>query len=104
MDSAAQIVERVSEDLAGLMPSFLECSRGDLETMRAALAAGDYATLARLGHSARGAGSNYGMLGLSDLGRELESAARQRDAAAVAVLLDRMAGYLDTVRIEFVPE
>lgn len=104
MDSAAPFVERVSEDLAGLMPSFLECSRGDLEAMRAALAAGDYATLARLGHSARGAGGNYCMLGLSDLGREIEVAARRPDPSAVASLLDRMAEYLDTVRIEFVPE
>ena len=104
MDSAASFVERVSEDLAGLMPSFLECSRADLEAMRAALAAGDFATLARLGHSARGAGGNYGMLGLSELGRELEAAALRSDRAAAACLLDRMAEYLDSVRIEFVPE
>lgn len=97
-------VERVSEDLAGLMPAFLDISRSDLGVMRLALAAGDFATLVRLGHSARGAGANYNMLGLCELGREIEAAARKPDPQALAGLLERMAQYLDAVRVEFVPE
>lgn len=104
MDDLTNPVERVSEDLAGLMSAFLELSRADLETMRQALAREDHATLIRLGHSARGAGANYNMLGLCGLGREIEAAARLADARAVAGLLDRMDRYLDAVRVEFVPE
>lgn len=104
MDDLTSPVERVSEDLAGLMPAFLDLSRADLEIMRKALAASDFATLVRLGHSARGAGANYNMLGLCELGRLIELAARQPDAQSVAGLLERMARYLDAVRVVYVPE
>lgn len=104
MDDMTTPLERVSEDLAGLMPAFLDLSRADLETMSEALAASDFATLVRLGHSARGAGANYNMLGLCGLGREIEAAARKADTEALAGLLERMAHYLDVVRVEYVPE
>lgn len=104
MDDMTRPVERVSEDLAGLMPAFLDLSRADLDTMREALAARDYSSLIRLGHSARGAGANYNMLGLCELGREIEAAARKEDAHSLAALLNGMARYLDVVRVEYVPE
>jgi HPt (histidine-containing phosphotransfer) domain-containing protein len=98
-------VARVDAELEELMDMFFANTRQDLEAMRAALAAGDLATLRRLGHSLKGAGYNYFLEELGDMGRDLENAcADNPDPAALAELVDRAAWYVDNVEIEYVEE
>ncbi|XXJ20132.1 Hpt domain-containing protein [Desulfovibrio caledoniensis] len=94
-------VERIPSDLEELLDRFFDVSRQDLEQMRNALHAGDFDTLVRLGHTARGTGSGYGFKGMGMIGHEIELAAKQRDPEALERHMDTLAHYLDTVRVEF---
>jgi HPt (histidine-containing phosphotransfer) domain-containing protein len=93
-------VEHIDPELAELLDRFLEFSRQEAVRMAEALAAGDFETLRRLGHNAKGAGAGYGFLGLRDLGRELERAAELSDDEACRACLERMRTYLATVRVD----
>lgn len=96
------IMERIDPDLEGLMERFFASSHKDVDTMRAALTGRDFATLGRLGHTAKGTGYGYGFRGMGDIGLELENAARAGDEAQCRALIERMARYLSVVRVEFV--
>ncbi|ADU63047.1 MAG: Hpt domain-containing protein [Pseudodesulfovibrio sp.] len=101
MDDTA-IIERIDSDLEELMERFFASSHKDVDTMRAAHTARDFAALERLGHTARGTGYGYGFRGMGDIGLALENAAKAGDEAQCLVLIEGMARYLATVRVEFV--
>ncbi|MUM76942.1 Hpt domain-containing protein [Pseudodesulfovibrio sp. F-1] len=96
------IIERIDADLEELMERFFASSRREVEAMRAALAAQDFVTLARLGHTAKGTGYGYGFRGMGDIGLALESAALADDHTGAASQVERLAHYLASVRVEFV--
>ncbi|MFH1912668.1 MAG: Hpt domain-containing protein [Pseudomonadota bacterium] len=96
------IIERIDADLEELIERFFAGSRRDVEAMQAALAAGDFSTLIRLGHTAMGTGYGYGFRGMGAIGRALENAAQAGDHAESSAQVERMARYLATVRVEYV--
>lgn len=91
----------VEESLLPLVPVFLENRRRDLETIEAALGAGDLEPVIRVGHNMKGAGGGYGFDAISELGAELESAAHAGDAGAIRRLHEALEQYL--ARVEVVP-
>jgi HPt (histidine-containing phosphotransfer) domain-containing protein len=95
------VIERIDPDLEELMERFFASSLEDVDIMRSALARGDYQTLVRLGHTAKGTGYGYGFRGMGDIGQALEKAARAGDRAQCHALVERMAYYLSTVQVEF---
>lgn len=95
------IIERIDPDLEELMERFFINSKEDTVKMQEALDAGDYETLARLGHTAKGTGYGYGFRGMGDIGLDLEMAAKQQDVQASQAHVDRMTFYLDNVKVEF---
>jgi hypothetical protein len=95
------IIERIDPDLEELMERFFVSSHKEVDAMRAALTDRDFATLERLGHTAKGTGYGYGFCGMGDIGLELENAAKVMDEAQCRALIERMARYLTTVRVEF---
>ncbi|MBI9081510.1 MAG: Hpt domain-containing protein [Pseudodesulfovibrio sp.] len=95
------IVEQIDPDLEELMERFFESSRKDLGKMQFALEAKDFTSLIRLGHTAKGTGYGYGFRGMGDIGLELENAAKAQSEDDVRAHIQRMAHYLDTVKVEF---
>lgn len=95
------IVERIDPALEELMDRFFANSSKDLEEMQAVLAAGDFETLARLGHTAKGTGYGYGFRGMGDIGQELECAAKIENSDECAAQIERMGYYLANVKVEF---
>ena len=69
--------------------------------MQQALDATDFETLTRLGHTAKGTGYGYGFLGMGDIGRELEQAAKSLNRDKSQELVEQMAHYLEHVTVEF---
>lgn len=95
------IIERIDPDLEELMERFFTSSKKDLEAMQSALDMKDFETLTRLGHTAKGTGYGYGFRGMGDIGLALEDASKASDAGAAQAQVDRMAYYLDNVKVEF---
>lgn len=92
---------KVSKQLEDLVPGFLENRRKDLELLRTALAVGDFTALGQIGHRLKGVGKSYGFEQISDVGKHVEVAAKDGDAAALAVMVEDYARYLSQLRVTF---
>lgn len=101
---SSEFVAYVDESLADLIPRYLERRRADVEAIRGAVVAGDYATAQSLGHSMKGSGGGYGFQHITEFGDTIETAAVAGDSATIVRTLDQLAVYLESVRIEFVDE
>lgn len=84
-------------EVAARLPRYLERRRADAARARAALEAGDFEALARLGHDLRGHGASYGQPAISAIGDALEAAARAGDPGPVADVLTALEGFLDAL-------
>jgi HPt (histidine-containing phosphotransfer) domain-containing protein len=91
----------VEKDLEDLIPVFLGNRRKEVETLRAALAAGDFEQLRQLGHRMRGVGNSYGFERVSVLGKEIEDGARSGDKAAIESHIAAYADYLSRLQVTY---
>jgi len=64
------------DDIAALVPGYLENRRRDLALLQEALGRADLETAARIGHRVKGSGASYGLPRLGRIGAQLESFAR----------------------------
>lgn len=99
-----KIIIQVDEDLSGLIPAYLKNQRAAVEKMRTALDARDYETIRVTGHGMKGTGAGYGFEEISEIGSQLERAAKGKDAKGVPPLILRLADYLARIEVEFIPE
>lgn len=91
----------VDPDLEALIPGFLDNRRKDLLSLRDALLRGDIQSLQSTGHSLKGVGGGYGFNGLSELGAEIEKAAKAGEIGGIGPVVDRLGDYLDRVEVVF---
>lgn len=90
----------VDEELADLIPEFLENRRRDVETITRLVQAGNYEELTRLGHTMKGTGGGYGFTEISEIGQGIEEASARGDREAITTLCDRLAAYLAGVTVK----
>jgi len=90
----------VDEELADLIPGFLENRRRDVETITRLVQEGNYEELSRLGHTMKGTGGGYGFTGISEIGRGIEEASARGDRKAITTLCERLAAYLAAVTVQ----
>ncbi len=88
----------VAPGLADLRAGYLDHQRADLNSLERALKNGDFAALRKAGHNLKGTGAAYGFAELTDIGRALEAAAKDDNAAAIEALLDQIDSYIGMVR------
>ena len=91
----------VAKDLEDLIPVFLKNRGKEVESLRAALGAGDYDQLKQLGHRMKGVGNSYGFAPISDFGKTIEDSAKTSDVAAIGACIDTYADYLAKVKIVY---
>ena len=77
----------IKEDVRELAGLFLASRRADLARLDAALAAGDFATIAAVGHAFRGSSAPFGFPDAGRIGADLEEAAARGDREAVETLI-----------------
>jgi HPt (histidine-containing phosphotransfer) domain-containing protein len=95
------IAVTVAKDLEDLIPTFMKNRSKELETLRAALAAGDFEQLRQLGHRMKGVGNSYGFEKVSTLGRQIEDGAKTGDRAGLATRIAEYTDYLARVQIVY---
>jgi HPt (histidine-containing phosphotransfer) domain-containing protein len=96
-----KIIVHVDPDIADLIPGFLENRHKDIKTMGEALAQGDFDAIRLLGHSMKGAGGSYGFDAITDIGKSLEQAAKDKDAEGIQRSVQELAIYLDQVEVVY---
>ena len=95
------IVVTVAKDLEDLVPTFMKNRGKELETLRSALAGGDFEQLRQIGHRMKGVGTSYGFEKVSQLGKQIEDAAKASDRATIENNLGEYADYLASVQIVY---
>jgi HPt (histidine-containing phosphotransfer) domain-containing protein len=91
----------VAKDLEDLIPTFMKNRRKELETLRAALDAGDMEQMRQLGHRMKGVGNSYGFELVSVLGKQIEDGAKATDRVGLEARLLEYTDYLARVTIVY---
>jgi len=91
----------VAKDLADLIPVFFKNRHKELESLRAAVAGGDFEQLRHLGHRMKGVGNSYGFAAISDIGKRIEDGARDSNLAAIEPCIGEYTEYLSTVQVVY---
>lgn len=91
----------VAKDLADLIPVFFKNRQKELETLRTALAAGDFEQLRHLGHRMKGVGNSYGFAAISEIGKRVEDGARDSDRGAIDQCIREYTDYLAKVQVVY---
>ena len=99
-----KIIVRVDPDLEDLIPGFVENRQKDLQTVAEALTQNDYAAIAKIGHTMKGVGGGYGFDAITDIGRSVEQAAKDKSPAKIKASLDALSDYLGRIEIVFDPD
>jgi len=95
------ILIQAHPDLADLIPGYLESRRLDLVKIRRELAQDNYAPIAVVGHRMRGTGSSYGFDGLSEIGSQIEAAAKASQSASLGEAIQALEEYLDSLQVNY---
>lgn len=99
--TAEPIVVTVAKDLEDLIPTFMKNRTTEVETLRAALAAGDLEQMRQLGHRMKGVGNSYGFEKVSTLGKQIEDGAKAGDRAGLEARIAEYTDYLARVQIVY---
>ena len=99
--TAQPIVVTVAKDLEDLVPTFMKNRTTEVETLRAALAAGDLEQMRQLGHRMKGVGNSYGFEKVSTLGKQIEDGAKAGDRAGLEARIAEYTDYLARVQIVY---
>jgi len=91
----------VARDLEDLIPVFMGNRHREVESLRVALAAGDFDQLRHLGHRMKGVGNSYGFERVSQFGKVIEEGARTEDRAAIEACIVEYRDYLAKVQISY---
>lgn len=100
-DPSRSITVTVAKDLADLIPVFFKNRQKELETLRAALATGDFEQLRQLGHRMKGVGNSYGFAKVSEIGRRVEDGAKSGDKAGIEACISEYSDYLSKVQVVY---
>lgn len=97
----AHIVQ-ISRELEPLVPRFLGNCNNRVTELRQGIAQSDLDAIRRIGHSLKGVGAGYGFTRITELGALIEAAAKAGDIAGASAAIEALAGYLDTVQVEYI--
>ena len=94
-----RIVVYVDSDLEDLIPMSLDNRHRDVDDIRRLLREGNMGEIRRLGHSMKGSGGGYGFDEISEIGRDMEEAAKGGNMEEIEKLNNRLAEYLSVVEV-----
>jgi HPt (histidine-containing phosphotransfer) domain-containing protein len=101
MTTSVRELVTVDASFEPLVARFMSNRRTDVDTMRAALAGGDWRTLAATAHAVKGVGGTYGFDRVSEIASVIERAARRADADESATGLTTLSDYLARVEVTY---
>jgi PAS domain S-box-containing protein len=88
--------EELADELASLIPGYLEGRRADASRLRELLAEADFSAIRRIAHNIKGTGGSYGFRELTRFGESLQSAADAADRDSAEREIAWLEGFLAT--------
>ncbi|NNF51886.1 MAG: Hpt domain-containing protein [Gammaproteobacteria bacterium] len=98
MSEATSPLEDIDPIVRGLLPGYLKRREEELVRLTALLENKDFADIRVLGHNLSGSGGAYGLPQLTDFGRRIESAARDKDEQALRREFAQLGDFLQIIR------
>lgn len=96
-----KIVVQVDADLEDLIPGYLQNRRHDVDPILKAVDKQDFETIRILGHTMKGTGGGYGFDAITEIGRDLETAAKEANVPAIRQKAAALLAYLQAVEVVF---
>lgn len=94
-----KLIIHADPEIADLIPKFLDNRQKDIHMIESALEKNDFDTIRLLGHSMKGAGGGYGFDGVTEIGKNLEEAAKDEDSNRIRSGVHELAEYLRNVEV-----
>lgn len=82
-----------------LMARYLRNREADIQALRSALASGNFQYISTTGHNLFGSGGAYGLMQISELGADLQSAAEGHEVKQINKLIDSLEEFVRTVHV-----
>ncbi len=92
----------ISKDLEDLIPGYLDGIRKTVNDYKDFLSRDDWENLRVHGHRMKGSGGGYGFHFLTEKGKQIEDAAKEKDGDSIKAAITELDEYLGTLEIEFV--
>lgn len=99
MDDKEKIIVSIEPEIADLIPGYLHNRQKDIESMESYLTTQNFEEIERLGHGMKGSGAGYGFDGISEIGKSIEMAGRDKDIEGIKKGIEDLKKYLDRVEI-----
>ncbi|MCX7966210.1 MAG: Hpt domain-containing protein [Syntrophorhabdaceae bacterium] len=97
-----KIIVNIISDLKELIPGYINNRYEDIKKIMTALEHGDYETVRILGHSMKGSGGGYGFDAITEIGRGIEQAAKEKDGEAIKNKIVELQDYLKRIEIVYI--
>lgn len=91
----------IDSSLSDIVPIFLSNIRENPEKILQALDVGNFDLPRTLGHNMKGTGTAYGFRPITELGEEIETAAKAGDADTIRRKAAELAAFLEQVKVEY---
>lgn len=95
------IIEEVGQDMADILPDYLNNRKIEVVKLSEALSKADFKTLQFVGHKLAGSAGSYGLLSLTEIGKRLEEFAREQDKVNVTLALTDYKTYLRHLQVTY---
>ncbi|MES0335463.1 MAG: ATP-binding protein [Candidatus Magnetobacterium sp. LHC-1] len=96
------IAVEIDGSLEYLIPDYLNTIKGYIDTLGKAMAATDYEQLRQTGHSLKGSGRSYGFDFISEVGKNIEQFAVDKNVEGIKLWTEKLESYLKRLNITFV--
>lgn len=88
-------------DLADIIPDYLESRRVECVQLRELAEQGEFEEIRSRAHGMKGSGGCYGFPLVSEIGKEMEIAAKTANLADVLVQIEALQAYLEIVEVRY---
>jgi HPt (histidine-containing phosphotransfer) domain-containing protein len=88
-------------DLQDIVPGYLDSVKKDLIVLNDALKGSHFEKIETLGHRMKGVAISYGFSFLTDLGKEMELAAKEKNTKTLERSIKDITEYLDLIEIKY---
>jgi HPt (histidine-containing phosphotransfer) domain-containing protein len=100
-EDTQRIIVKVDSELKPIIPQFLQNTADDIKTINRSLDQADFSTVQRTGHSMKGYGSGFGFHFISEIGKRIEDAAKEKNQKEIAKGISELEKYLQQVEIVY---